>query len=210
MQEFRLAFRRLRSAPLFSVSVCAALGLTSAAMLAAGVIAYAVLWAPLPYENPDELVFVQMQSLRTGGVGPLTPGDYLDIRGQSKTLELAAAAESWSPVRSGENAAERVTGLKVSGDLFSLLGVAPDLGRTIEPTDDQAGAAKVVVISQRLWLRFFGGEPTALTRSLRLDGEEFTVVGVMPAGLEFPTFWYTGVDLWAPLQWTPQQAASRT
>lgn len=66
------------------------------------------------------------------------------------------------------------------------------------------------MISQRLWLRLFGGEPTAVSRSLRLDGEEFTVVGVMPAGFEFPTFWNIGVDLWAPFQWTPQQAASRT
>lgn len=205
-----MAIRRLRTALVFSASVSAALGLTSAAMLAAGVLAYAVLWSPLPYEDPEELVFVQMQSLRTGGVGPITPGDYLDIRAQSQALELAAAAEAWSPVRSGENAAERITGLKVSGDLFSVLGVAPELGRTIEPSDDQAGAAKVVVISQRLWLRLFGGEPAALGRSLRLDGQEFTVVGVMPSGFEFPTFWQTGVDLWSPFQWSPQQAASRT
>lgn len=134
-QEFRLAIRRLRSSPLFSTSVCAALGLTSAAILAAGVLVYAILLAPLPYEDPEELVFVQMQSLRTGGVGPLTPGDYLDIREQAKTLALAAAAEAWSPVRSGENAAERITGLRVSGDLFSLLGVAPELGRpSSQPT----------------------------------------------------------------------------
>lgn len=208
-QELRLAFRRLGSAPLFSTSVCTALGLTSAAILAAGVLAYAVLLAPLPYESPDELVFVQVESLRTGDVGPFTPGDYLDIREQTRTLALTAAAEAWSPVRSGENAAERITGLRVSGDLFPLLSVAPELGRTIEPTDDQAGAAKVVVISQRLWMRLFGGEPTAVNRALRLDGQEFTVVGVMPAGFEFPTFWNTGVDLWAPLQWTPQQAGSR-
>src|SRR5690606_35582055 len=117
------------------------------------------------------------QSLRTGDIGPLTPGDYLDIRSQSETLEFAAAAESWSPVRSGENAAERITGLKVSGDLFALLGVAPELGRTLEPADDQADAAKVAVISQRLWLRLFGGEPTAVDGSLRLDGEEYTIVG---------------------------------
>ncbi|MDA0206129.1 MAG: ADOP family duplicated permease [Acidobacteria bacterium] len=208
-QGFRLAFRRLRSAPLFSVSVCAALGLTNAAILAAGMLAYAVLLAPLPYEDPQELVFVQTQSLRTGGAGPFSPADYLDIRKQSRTLALAAAAEAWSPVRSGENAAERITGLRVSGDLFSLLGVAPELGRTIKPADDAAGGTKVVVISQRLWLRLFGGNPTAINRSIRLDGEEFTVVGVMPSGFEFPTFWQTGVDVWSPFQWTTQKAAGR-
>ncbi len=210
IQGLQLALRRLRSAPAFSLSVCAALGLTSAALLAAGVLAYAVLWSPLPYEKPEELVFVQMQSLRTGGVGPLTPGDYLDIRKQAKTLKLAAAVEVWSPVRSGDEAAERIAGLRVSGDLFALLGVAPELGRTIEPSDDQPGAAKVAVISYRLWQRLFGGEPTAVTRSLRLDGEEFAIVGVMPQGFEFPTFWATGVDLWAPFQWTSQQAGSRS
>ena len=179
-------------------------------MLAAAVLAYAVLLAPLPYEKPEELVFVQTQSLRTGSIGPLTPGDYLDIRDQARTLALAAAAEAWSPVRSGDSAAERITGLRVSGDLFSLLGVDPEIGRAIEPADDQPGAAKVVVISQRLWRRLYGGEPAALHRPLRLDGEEFTIVGIMPSGFEFPTFWNTGVDLWAPFQWTPQQAASRT
>lgn len=209
MQELQLAIRRLLRTPVFSLSVCTALALTGAAVMAATVAAYAVLVSPLPYDAPERLVFVQTQSLSTGRPGTFAPADYLDLTRQSTTLGSAAAAEAWSPVRSGEGAAERLKGLRVSGDLFRLLGVPADAGRVIEMDDDQPGAARVVVISRRLWQRLLGGGPWTEGRSLRLDGEQYTVIGVMPAGFEFPTFWQTGVDVWTPFQWTGQQAANR-
>ncbi len=194
---------------MFALSVCAALGLTSAALMVACVVAYAVLLSPLPYSEPDELVFVQQQSLRTGNLGPFSAADYLDVRNQSTTLASAAAAEAWSPVWTGDGAAaERLTGLRVSGDLFETLGVPAEYGRTIEPDDDRVDAQRVAVISHRLWQRLLGGQ-LALGRSLRLNGETFTVLGVMPRGFEFPTFWQTGVDVWVPFRWTPEQTAGR-
>ena len=209
IQVFRIAFRRLSRAPMFALSVCAALGLTSAALMVACVVAYAVLLSPLPYSEPAELVFVQQQSLRTGNLGPFSAADYLDVRAQSTTLASAAAAEAWSPVWTGDGAAaERLTGLRVSGDLFATLGVPAEYGRTIEPDDDRVDAQRVAVISHRLWQRLLGGQP-ALGRSLRLNGETFTVLGVMPRGFEFPTFWQTGVDVWVPFRWTPEQTAGR-
>jgi len=209
MQELQLAVRRLLRTPVFSLSVCAALGLTGAAVIAATAAAYAVLVSPLPYDNPERLVFVQTQSLSTERTGTFAPADYLDLQEQSTTLDSAAAAEAWAPVRSGEGAAERLKGLRVSGDLFRLLGVPAESGRMIETADDQAGAARVVVISRRLWQRLLGGGAWIEGRSLRLDGEQYTVIGVMPSGFEFPTFWQTGVDLWTPFQWTPEQAGNR-
>jgi predicted permease len=155
------------------------------------------------------LVFVQTQSLSTGRAGTFAPADYLNLREQSKLLESTAAAEAWSPVRSGDAAAERLKGLRVSGDLFRLLGVPAESGRVIDTEDDRPGAARVAVVSNRLWQRLLGGGAWVTGRSLRLDGEEYAIVGVMPSGFEFPTFWQTGVDIWAPLQWTPEQAADR-
>jgi predicted permease len=209
MQELQLATRRLLRTPIFSLSVCIALGLTGAAVMAATAAAYAVLVSPLPYDHPEQLVFLQTQSLSTGRTGTFAPADYLDLREQRTTLESIAAAEAWSPVRSGEGAAERLKGLRVSGDLFRLLGVPADSGRVIEMDDDRPGGARVALVSRRLWQRLLGGGAWVAGRSLRLDGEQYTVIGVMPSGFEFPTFWQTGVDIWAPFQWTPEQAANR-
>lgn len=207
--NLRMAIRRLTRTPLYSLSVCAVLGLTGAALTAAGVTAYAVLVDPLPYAQPEELVLLQRQSLRSGGLGPFSPADYLDVRSRSMTFEALAAAESWSPVHSGDGTAERLTGLRVSGDLFTVLGVGAARGRVFEPLDDRAEAERTAVISHRLWQRLFGGELSAVGDQLRLDGEMFTVLGVMPAGFEFPTFWVTGVDVWTPLRWSALDSARR-
>ena len=185
------------------------LALAGAALTATGVIAYGILIAPLPYEKPGELVFLQRQSIRTGGNLNFTPADYLDVARQARTLEPVAAAGVWSPVITGMDAAERLRGLHVSGELFRVLGRSATLGRVLEPSDDSPQAAPAAVISTRLYQRMFGGDPETIGREVRLDGEMFTIVGVMPAGFEFPTFWATGVDIWAPMRWTAEEAGSR-
>ena len=209
IRELRLAVRRLLRAPLYSLSVCAVLALAGAALTATGVIAYGILIAPLPYAEPGELVFLERQSLRAGSSINFSPADYLDFRREAQTLETVAAASSWSPVIAGDGAAERLTGLQVSGDLFAMLGRPAALGRAIQPEDESLDGAAAAVISTRLWQRRFGGEASAVGSQIRLDGRMYTIVGVMPAGFEFPTFWQTGVDIWSPLRWTPREAGRR-
>jgi predicted permease len=209
LRALRLAARRLWRAPLYSLSVVAVLALAGAALTATGVIAYGILVAPLPYEAPGELAFLQRQSIRTGGNLNFTPADFLDVAREARTLEPVAAAGAWSPVITGMDAAERLRGLRVSGELFPLLGRRAIFGRILEPSDDSPEAAPAAVISSRLYKRMFGGDPSAIGREVRLDGVMFTIVGVMPAGFEFPTFWTTGVDIWAPMRWTPEEAGSR-
>ncbi|MCB1020370.1 MAG: ABC transporter permease, partial [Acidobacteria bacterium] len=195
---------------MYSLSVCAALALAGAALTATGVIAYGILLSPLPYDEPSELVFLQRQSIRTGGALNFTPADFLDVAQQSRTLESVAAAGSWSPVITGvDAAAERLHGARVSGNLLPMLGRRASVGRILEPSDDRPEAPPAAVISARLYQRMFGEDPAAIGREVRLDGGMFTLVGVMPAGFEFPTFWNTGVDIWAPMRWTPAQASSR-
>ncbi|MEZ5393057.1 MAG: ABC transporter permease [Bryobacterales bacterium] len=209
-RSLRLAVRRLFRAPLYSLSVCAALALAGAALTATGVIAYGILLSPLPYEEPAELVFLQRQSIRTGDNLNFTPADFLDVAQQSRTLESVAAAGAWSPVITGiDAAAERLRGARVSGELLPMLGRRATVGRILDPSDDTPEATPAAVISARLYQRMFGGDPAAIGRQVRLDGQMFTIVGVMPAGFEFPTFWNTGVDIWAPLRWTTAEASSR-
>ena len=132
-RSLRLAVRRLFRAPLYSLSVCAALALAGAALTATGVIAYGILLSPLPYDEPSELVFLQRQSIRTGGALNFTPADFLDVAQQSRTLESVAAAGSWSPVITGvDAAAERVGPEGASGD-----AEGPE-----EAAGDEAGAAR--------------------------------------------------------------------
>lgn len=205
----RLAVRRLARAPLYSLSVCVVLALAGAALTAAGAAAYAVLLAPLPYDAPKELVFLERHGLKDGDRGPFSPADFLDFRNRTTTLDFLTAAESWSPVITGDGAATRLRALRATGDLFQLLRLGPALGRMFEANDDQAGSAKVAVISHRLWRRSFGADPAAVGRALRLDGETYTLIGVAPEGFEFPTFWNTGVDIWTPLQWSTREASRR-
>lgn len=210
IQALRLAVRRLFRAPLYTVSVCGVLALAGAALTASGVVAYGVLFAPLPYAEPDEIVFVERQSLRTGSPENFTPADFLDVRERAESLAGVAAVEAWSPVASGDGAAERLKGVRVTGDLFQVLGRQASLGRVLEPADDRPEAAPTVVVSHRLWQRLFGGEASAVSREIRLNGENHVVLGVMPADFEFPTFWQSGVDLWAPARWAPERSASRS
>ena len=209
LRALRLATRRLARAPLYAGSVSGVLALAGAALTATGVIAYGILLAPLPYEDPGGLVFLERQSLRTGGNINFSPADFLDVHDRARALEDVAAAEAWGPVITGDYAAERLRGLRTTGELFALLGRQAALGRAIEPSDDRPEAERTAVISNRLWLRLFGGEESAVGRQVRLDGETYTVVGVMPRGFEFPTFWQTGVDVWTPLRWTAEQAGAR-
>lgn len=205
----REAVRRLVRAPLYTASVCGVLALAGAALTATGVIAYGVFATPLPYAEPGELVVVERQSIRDGSGQNFTPADFLDVRERAQTLDGVAAAEAWSPVLTGQDAAERLSACHVTADLFGLLGRPAMLGRVIEPSDDRPEATPTAVISHRLWLRLCGGESSAVGREIRLNGENYTVLGVMPADFEFPTYWLSGVDLWAPMRWSPERAASR-
>ena len=110
-----------------------------------------------------------------------------------------AAAQYWSPNLTGVDSPEHLTGLQVSPNMFPLLGIAPLLGRTFLPGEDQPGAEHEIVLSYRLWQRRFNGDPLVLGKPILLDGQGFTVVGVMPASFQFAPFWATHAELWAPL-----------
>jgi predicted permease len=193
-QDLRYGLRTLARAPGFTVAAVLALALGIGATTAIFSVVDAVLLRPLPYEHPDRLAVVL-----TRGTGPVAPGNFLDWRRDASSFERMGAAESWGTNLGGDGRPEHVDGVRVTSDIFPLLGVRPQLGRTFAADEDQPGRAKVVVLGHRLWQRRFGADAAVVGRSITLDGVPHVVVGVMPRGFEFPPFWATGAELWAPL-----------
>lgn len=101
---------------------------------------------------------------------------------------------------------ERLKGRRISAKLFPLLGVDPQLGRVFTAAEDQPGAQRVVLLSHRLWQRRFAGDPAINGKTLTLNGETYTVVGVMPARFQFPA---NDDELWVPIAFTAEEAANR-
>ena len=109
------------------------------------------------------------------------------------------AAQVWGATLTGHDKAEELSGMQVSANLFSLLGVDAIHGRTFQSSDDQPGNGRVAVLSYPLWRRRFGGDPGIVGQQISLNGDSFTVSGVMPERFRFAPFWATDVELWMPL-----------
>lgn len=194
-QAFIQAFRVLRHDPLHATAAAATLALGAGAVAALGAVADGVLLRPLPYHDPHRLVAV----LHGPSVsGPMSPADYRDLRGFAQSFTDLAAAQAWGANLSADGRTERIPALQVTGRLFALLGRSPLLGRAISDADEAAGA-RVAVLAHRLWTRRFGGDESIVGRSLLINGEAHTVIGVMPPDFRFAPFWQTRAEVWVPL-----------
>jgi ABC-type antimicrobial peptide transport system permease subunit len=134
----------------------------------------AVLLQPLPYHEPNRLTV-----LGPNGTA-VSPADFLDVRKQAHSFEKMGAAEAWGASLTGRETPEQISGLHLSEDMFALLGVASIRGRTFDARDFAAGKNQVAVIGYALWQRSFGGSDGAIGQKILLDGENYTVIGVMP------------------------------
>jgi predicted permease len=202
-QDLRYGLRSLLKRPGFTAVAVVTLAVGVGANTALFSVVNAVLLRPLAYRDADRLVVALH-----GGNDPVSPADFAEWRGQKKVFEQMSAAEFWTPSLTGRDRPEQLWAVRASDNLFAMLGVEPALGRAFQPGDDQPGAAPVVVLSRRLWLRRFGGDPAVVGQTLTLDGRAHTVVGVMPEGFEFPLFWATKAEMWAPLP-LAERAGSR-
>ncbi len=106
-----------------------------------------------------------------------------------------AAAEAWGGALTSNDRPEQLSGLRMGEGLFALLGEQPLVGRTLQAEDYQPGKDHVVALSQKLWQRVFGGDPNIIGRQIRLSGESYMVVGVMPPQFQFPPFWSTRAEM---------------
>ena len=188
------ASRSLRNTPVFSVAAILALALGIGAATAMLSVVNAVLLRPLPYADADRLVVVLHD-----GRNPVSPGNFVDWRAQTRSFTDVAAAEYWSPDLTGDDNPEQIAGLRVSPGMMRMLGVAPIRGRAFTNDEGRAGNDRVVVISYGLWQRRFSGNGAIVGKSLALNGQQYVIIGVMPASFQFAPFWATNAELWAPL-----------
>lgn len=205
LQDVRFGLRMLARSPSFTAVAVLTLALGIGANTAIFTVISAVLLRPLPYKDPDRLVMVYNTVPDEPGVriNP-APADGLDWKAQNQVFEDMAILD-WDidPALSQAGEPVKVPGLGVSANFFSLLGVKPALGRAFLPEEDQPSRDNVVVLSYGLWQRRLGADPGIIGKAMRLDGESFTVVGVMPKGFAFinnlsQTDELKNVALWLP------------
>ena len=202
-QDLRHAWRSLARTPGFALTVILVVALGVGANTAAFSLADFVLLRPLPFAEPDRLVKL-WQSVPGYGRNELSPANYRDWRAAARSFSEIAAYTNREANLTGAAEPERLEIARATPELFGLLGVPAAMGRAISPADSAEG--QVVVLSHGLWRRRFGGDPGALGTTVRLDGEPYTVIGVMPPGFRFPA---RETDAWTPLLFTPDDYLDR-
>lgn len=198
LKDIAYGWRSLLRTPAFTAVATIALALGIGANTAIFGVVNAVVLQPLAYRDADRLV-----TILHNGTGPVATANYFDWRDQSHAFEAMGAADYWSPnISSNDHSdnqpAEHLYGLKVTQNMLPMLGVDPLLGRLFAQGEDHEGADHEAVLSYALWQRRFGGDRAVLGTPIKLDGEAYTVVGVMPKGFKFPPFWATHAEIWVP------------
>ena len=198
LQDMRYAYRMLIKNPGFSAVAVLALALGIGANTAIFSVVNAVLLRPLPYEEPDRLVSVARGFEGGGRSDSVSMTKFVFWRDNNQVFDGLGAYDILGAGHNltGGDRPERIASIRVSTELFPVLGVEPQAGRNFIPAEGVRGAAPVVIISDGLWKRRFGGEPSLIGRSIPLSGTPHTVVGIMPAGFQFTPV----SDVWTPLQ----------
>ena len=194
-QDLHHALRSLRKSPGFTLAVVLTLALGIGACTTIFGAVDAVLLRSLPFRDLHRLMAVTVISEHCAACDNSTPGHYLALRERTRAFASLAGYGSWSGTLEGPEQAEHVDGVTVTPSFFPTLGVTPALGRTFEVDSASAGLAHEVVLGHMLWRTRFGGDPNVVGSTITLSGSPYTVVGVMPAGFDFPP----AADLWLPL-----------
>jgi putative ABC transport system permease protein len=207
-QELRYALRVIGRSPGFSAVAILVLALGIGANTAIFSVVNAVLLKPLPFPEPDRIVSVPhvpppeiFPGRKTFAV---SPANYLDWKSQNGVFESMAAWSSASMALTGMGRPEDIPAAAVVPEFFTVLRVRPLLGRMLVAGEDEPGH-RVVVLSEAFWKTRFGGNRSAVGGTMVLDGESYTIVGVLPAAQTFPE----DARLWIPLVWTPEEKAIR-
>jgi putative ABC transport system permease protein len=205
IQDLRYALRKLRASPGFTIAALASLALGIGATTAIFSVVNGVLLKPLPYADPHELVMVWEHNFPRGLTrNTVSPANFIAWSEQASVFESLAALFETSATVTGSGEPERVGLVFASASLFPLLGVQPVIGRPYTSDEDRAGAARVALLGYGFWQRRFGGDRSVIGRTLTVDGQPVTVIGVLPDGFAFDLpvkFGWTGTqDVWIPFQ----------
>ena len=208
-QDLRYGLRTLLKNPGFTIVAVSALALGIGANSAIFSVVNAVLLRPLPFKTPEQLVMVWENATHLGfPKNTPSPPNFLDWQRQNTVFTgMAAMAES-SFNLTGVGEPERLDGRRVSANLFDLLRVPALLGRTFVPADDRSDA-HVVLLSYSLWQRRFGSDPSIIGGEVTLNGESYTVIGVMPRGVHLPGYGNWSDKLWVPIAFSDQEKTER-
>ncbi|HEU0122895.1 MAG TPA: ABC transporter permease [Bryobacteraceae bacterium] len=196
--DLRFGVRLLWRHPSFSVLALLTLALGIGANTAVFSIVRAVLLQPLPYRQPEQLFWFGGREARFGAESSgVSIPDLLDVRRESRTLADTAAYSFFAEklVVTGTGEPEQVDGMRVTANFFDVLGVRPVLGRMFQAGEDQRGGPRVAVLSHDLWIRSYAGNPDVVGRTITLNSVTHQIVGVMPAGFQFPS----RIEVWAPI-----------
>jgi predicted permease len=203
-RDVRFAVRTLLRTPGFTLLALATFALGIGANTAIFSVVNAMLLRPLPYPNADRVVRVSEQVLDQPGPGAVSYMNLLDWRKLNGSFEGMGAFFNTFITISGDGEPERVREGVVSANIFPMLGVKPAIGRFFTADDEVRGQHRVLLLSDHLWRRRYGADRTIVGRTIAFEGTPYTVVGVMPAGFNFPPSQRV-VDLWAPFV-PPEQA----
>lgn len=203
-QDVRYALRTMRKSPVFTATAILTLALGIGGNTAMFTVIRSVLLKPLPYRDPDRLVYLSMDNPRRDRVGMPFSIDRLEqMRTRSRTFAALGAFldQPEDATISGGGEPEPLKCARVSGNFLDILGVAPALGRSFISQEDTEGGADVAMISTELWRRRFHSDPNIAGKPVTLNSTTYTVIGVLPAGFEFP---FSGVDVWVtkPSHWS--------
>jgi len=202
IKDIRYGLRSLWKRPGFTVIALITLALGIGANTAIFSLINAVLIQPLPFGEPDRLVWTWGNIRNGGNRASVSPLDYLDYRHENQTFEQFAAMISVpiSANLTGGGAPERLAAAGVTGNFFQALGVQPALGRPFQLENERAGNDQVVVLNHSLWQQRFGGDAAIINKKITLDDKSFDVIGIMPRDFEFPA----NTQVWVPLNFDEQ------
>jgi predicted permease len=207
IQDLRHTVRSLRRAPGFTVAAIVVASLGIGATTAAFSIADHVITRPFPFPDADRLVKVwQDQTARGYGRMEFSAGNYRDVKTRARSFEsIGAYTEPVTATLTGQGDPLLLSGAALTSDVFGVLGLSPSLGRVFTSTDG-SGSSRTILLSDRMWRRRFAADPGILGRTLRLDGEMYEVVGVMPPVFVFPN---RNAEFWIPLTFAPGEYENR-
>lgn len=207
LSDLRYGIRQLTNNPGFAAAAILTLALGVAANTVIFTVTNATLLKKLPFPDPDRLVMVwETFGRNSDNYNIISAPNYWDFAKQNHVFEQIAICDSagrgYNLAPSGETREpEQVSGLRVSSTFFEVLGIQPFLGRNFLPEEEELGKSHVVILSYGLWKRRYGADRSLVGKAIRIDGEDFTVVGVMPDGFRWQ-FWSGPRQLWVPVGYT--------
>ncbi len=200
LHDVRYAARQLRKNPGFAATAILVLAIAIGSCTAIFSAVSPILLEPLPYPQAARIMAI-WDSTNDDSRLEVTFGTFREIAQRSRSFETLAVMKPWQPAISGPAEPERFEGQQLGADYFRVLGVQPALGRNFDTADDRPHGPRVVILSDALWRRRFGGDATIVGRQITLDDTGFTVIGVMPAGFE--NVLAPSAEIWSPLQYDP-------